>query len=57
MTKIFNFLLLVVVFVTVVGRLLSGVHWFTDVIGGIIISSALLMCFKTVLEMIDRKEE
>ena len=57
MTKIFNFLLLIIAIIIVIGRLLSGVHWFTDIIGGIIISSALLMLFKTVLEFISGKEK
>ena len=52
-TKIFNFLLILVAFITVIGRLLSGVHWFTDIIGGIIISSALLMIFNTTLDLIN----
>ena len=29
----------------VVGRLLSGVHWFTDIIGAILISTALLLLY------------
>lgn len=58
MTKIFNIILLLVVVGTVFARLLSGVHWFTDIIGGIIISSALLMIFNTILDLLkDDKEK
>lgn len=34
-----------VIVVMVVGRLLSGVHWFTDILGGLLISGALLALF------------
>ena len=58
MTKIFNIILLLVVVGTAFARLLSGVHWFTDIIGGIIISSALLMIFNTILDLLkDDKEK
>jgi undecaprenyl-diphosphatase len=43
--------------VTVVGRLLSGVHWFTDILGGALISLALVTLFAAVCEKLDSKKE
>lgn len=50
-TKYINILLSIIITVTTIGRLISGVHWFTDIIGGIIISSALLMTLHSVINM------
>ena len=49
-----NMLSLVIVMITVIGRLLSGVHWFTDILGGILISIALLMTFHSVIDVIKK---
>lgn len=56
-TKLINILLLIIGLIIIVGRLLSGVHWFTDILGGVIISCALLMTFYTSLKIIKEKEE
>ena len=40
----------VLIGVTVLGRLLSGVHWFTDILGGVLISVALLAAFSALAE-------
>lgn len=40
---------------TVIGRLLSGVHWFTDIIAAVILSSALIGLYCSVLNYIGEK--
>jgi len=51
-TKLMNMLSLIIIFITVIGRLISGVHWFTDIIGGIFISIALLMTLYSLVDAI-----
>lgn len=56
-TKYTNKILLVVGIATIIGRLISGVHWFTDILGGIFISSALLMTFYSVLYILKKNRK
>ena len=39
----------IVTVVTVAGRLYSGVHWLTDIIGGVLLSATLLLLFSAVV--------
>ena len=55
-TKLMNILSLIIIFITVIGRLISGVHWFTDIVGGIFISIALLMTFHSVIDVIKKND-
>ena len=39
--------------IMVVGRIVSGVHWITDIIGGIILSAALLCMYNAALQHVE----
>lgn len=54
-TKFMNILSIVIVLITIIGRLISGVHWFTDIIGGIFISIALLMTLYSTINLIKKE--
>ena len=43
--------------ITVVGRLISGVHWVTDILGGILISVMLPNLYAAILERIENSNE
>lgn len=38
--------------IAVLGRLLAGVHWFTDILGGVILAAALVMLYSTVCRQV-----
>ena len=44
-TKIFNWITAILMILIIVTRVLSGVHWLTDIIGAILISTSLCMLF------------
>lgn len=37
---------------TVVGRLVSGVHWFTDIAGGVLLSAGLVLLYCAAVDMV-----
>ena len=52
LSRIVTVLLLIAVFV---GRILSGVHWLSDILGGVLISMTLLMYFYTLYDLRRRR--
>ncbi len=48
---------LLVTVVTVVGRLLSGAHWLTDILGGLLYAAALLAAFSAAAETPENDSE
>ena len=47
--KIINIITIIIMFTLVIGRLISGVHWLTDIIGGIIISFTLVSIYEYLI--------
>lgn len=43
----------VIMAVTVIGRLICGVHWFTDILGGVLISAVLLFAYSAVIDVVE----
>ena len=46
-----------IIAITVIGRMISGVHWFTDILSGILISVVLLNLYAEMLERIEKRNE
>ena len=41
---------------TVLGRLISGVHWFTDIVGAVILSEGLFHLYRSAILLASKKE-
>ena len=55
--KILNIATNILMVVLVIGRLLSGVHWFSDILGGVIISAFLVSIYYTLINMFPDKKK
>lgn len=45
---------ILLIVLTAVGRLLSGMHWLTDVLGGLLLGEALVMLYKSVAGAVEK---
>ena len=55
--KILDISTIILMVVLVVGRLLSGVHWFSDILGGVIISLFLVSIYYTLINLFPDKKK
>jgi undecaprenyl-diphosphatase len=52
--KILNVITIIIMLSIVIGRIISGVHWASDILGGIIISLFLLSTLKTAVSYVEK---
>lgn len=49
-TKFLNVVVLVLLTLVIAGRIISGVHWASDILGGVLLSCALISVFNTLID-------
>ena len=55
--KVIVYTCMALMFLTVFGRLLSGVHWLTDILGGVLAGLTLMFAYKAYLEYLEAHKE
>lgn len=53
--RLVTILLSAIMALTIVGRVLSGVHWLTDIVGGVLLAAALTLFYRAAICGIRRK--
>ena len=49
-TKFLNVVVLTLLTLVIAGRIISGVHWASDILGGVLLSCALISVFNTLID-------
>ena len=57
MKQIIGLLTIIFSLFMVIGRLISGVHWFTDIVGSILLSCGLFYVYKAIVLLYDKEEK
>lgn len=52
-----NFLCVMFTVFMVSGRLICGVHWFTDILGGLIFSAAMILLYSSLINLVSEKQK
>lgn len=55
LTKALNVINVIITLIIVFGRIISGVHWLSDIVGGILISITLLVMFNSCITLKNEK--